>query len=361
MDVHAIDHLELYVEDAEETAAHLRDAYGFTVRGRGGPDTGLGNCRTVLLRQRDIALLVTSALPGGHPAGEYVDRHGDGVAVIGLEVDDADAAFSEAVERGAVPTAPPTVLGAAGNRVAFASVLGFGDVEHRFTSREARGAPFAPGLIEESGPAAPARTALFETVDHIAVCLPAGELEHAVRHYQEVFGFAQTFEERIVVGHQAMDSKVVQSASEKVTLTLIEPDITRELGQIDAFVSAHGGAGVQHVAFLTGDITRAVRSASDRGARFLSTPAAYYDTLTERVGDLSVPVAELRELNVLADRDSSGAMFQIFSESRHPRRTLFYELIERRGARTFGSNNIKALYEAVERQHALSDSTAPSA
>ncbi len=198
-------------------------------------------------------------------------------------------------------------------------------------------------------------------MDHLAVCLPAGGLDPAVRHYQEVFGFAQTFEERIVVGHQAMDSKVVQSGSEKVTLTLIEPDITRELGQIDAFVSAHGGAGVQHVAFLADDIAEAVRTAADGGARFLSTPAAYYDTLTERVGDPPVPVSTLRELGILADRDGSGAMLQIFSESRHPRRTLFYELIERRGARTFGSNNIKALYEAVERQHALSDSAAPSA
>ncbi|MFH8982318.1 4-hydroxyphenylpyruvate dioxygenase [Streptomyces varsoviensis] len=364
MDVRAIDHLELYVEDAEETAAHLRDAYGFAEHGRGGPDTGLGFCHTILLRQRDIALLVTSASvrpDGGHPAGAYVQRHGDGVAVIGLAVDDADAAFAEAVERGAVPTVPPMILGEPGSRVTFASVLGFGDVEHRFTSREGAGAPFAPGLIEEVRPAGPARAALFESVDHIAVCLPAGELDAAVRHYQEVFGFAQTFEERIVVGHQAMDSKVVQSASEQVTLTLIEPDITRELGQIDAFISAHGGAGVQHVAFLTDDITEAVRTVSDRGARFLSTPATYYDTLTERVGDLPVPVAALRDLNILADRDGSGVMLQIFSESRHPRRTLFYELIERRGARTFGSNNIKALYEAVERQHALSDSTAPSA
>ncbi|MFH8983320.1 4-hydroxyphenylpyruvate dioxygenase [Streptomyces varsoviensis] len=360
MDIRAIDHVELYVEDADEAAAYLCDSFGFAPHGSGGPETALGACRTLLLRQRGITVLVTSALPGGgHPAEAYVERHGDGVAVIGLAVDDADAAFTEAVERGAAPTVPPMALGAAGHRVTFASVLGFGDVEHRFTSREARGAPFAPGLIREASPA-PADAGLFESVDHVAVCLPAGELDAAVRHYQEVFGFAQTFEERIVVGLQAMDSKVVQSASRQVTLTLIEPDTTRELGQIDAFLSAHGGAGVQHLAFLTKDITTAVRTVADRGARFLTTPPAYYDTLTDRVGDVGAPVPTLRELNILADRDSSGAMLQIFTESRHPRRTLFYELIDRRGARTFGSNNIKALYEAVERQRPLSDAPGPA-
>src|SRR5262249_47677074 len=159
------------------------------------------------------------------------------------------------------------------------------------------------------------------------------------------FGFTETFEERIVVGSQAMDSKVVQSGSKKVTFTLIEPDTTREPGQIDAFVAAHGGAGVQHIAFLTGDITTAVRAGARRGVRFLSTPSSYYDALPARVGQVGVAVDSLRELGILADRDSAGAMLQIFTESPHARGTLFYELIDRRGARTFGSNNIKALYE----------------
>ncbi|KOG88150.1 4-hydroxyphenylpyruvate dioxygenase, partial [Streptomyces varsoviensis] len=181
MDIRAIDHVELYVEDADEAAAYLCDSFGFAPHGSGGPETALGACRTLLLRQRGITVLVTSALPGGgHPAEAYVERHGDGVAVIGLAVDDADAAFTEAVERGAAPTVPPMALGAAGHRVTFASVLGFGDVEHRFTSREARGAPFAPGLIREASPA-PADAGLFESVDHVAVCLPAGELDAAVR------------------------------------------------------------------------------------------------------------------------------------------------------------------------------------
>jgi 4-hydroxymandelate synthase len=352
VEILSIDHIELFVEDAKQLAGYLRDSFGFALAGRGGPDTGLRGCESVLLRQREITLLLTSATSADHRAAEFVRSHGDGVAVIGIGVEDAQAAFAEAVERGAVPVAPPEVLGREGARVTFASVSGFGDVEHRFVSREKPEAHFAP-VIEETG-CGQSGNGLLKTVDHLAVCVPAGGLNETVRHYQDVFGFSQTFEERIIVGSQAMDSKVVQSASGKLIFTIIEPDTTRDPGQIDAFVESHGGAGVQHIAFLTEDITAAVRTSAERGVRFLTTPPSYYEALTPRLGPIGVPVDSLRELNILADRDHSGVMLQIFTESRHPRRTLFYELIDRRGARTFGSNNIKALYEAVERQQAAS-------
>ena len=295
---------------------------------------------------------MTSALGDRHPAAEYVRRHGDGVAVIAMTVGDAHRAFAEAVNRGAVPVAPPAELEHGGARVTFAAVDGFGDVTHRFVARDAAGGPFSPGVIEESTPG-PAADGLLDEVDHIAVCVPAGELDGTVQRYREVFGFAQTFEERILVGAQAMDSKVVQSGSGKVTLTILEPDTRRAPGQIDAFIRSHGGAGVQHVAFRADDICAAVRTIAGRGVRFLSTPGSYYDALPQRLGPVAVPMELLRELNILADRDRWGMMLQIFTESRHPRRTFFYEVIERRGARSFGSNNIKALYEAVNRQAAV--------
>jgi 4-hydroxymandelate synthase len=351
MKIHSIDHLEYYVDDVEATADGLTGGYGFAVVGCGGPDTGLTGARSVLLRRGSVSLLVTTALTSGHRAAEYVRRHGDGVAVVGFAVDDAKSAFVEAVERGAEPVAPPSVHGEPGSRVTFASVQGFGDVEHRFTSRERLGGPFAPGLVRENAVAAEPDP-LLQTIDHVAVCLPAGGLDPAVRRYREVFDMEQTFEEKIVVGRQAMLSKVVQSPSGGVTFTIIEPDTTRAPGQIDRFIRDHDGPGVQHVAFLTGDIATAVRDCGGRGVRFLNTPGTYYDALPERLGDVGVPVATLRELDILADRDYGGVMMQIFTESRHPRGTLFYELIERRGAHTFGSNNIKALYEAVERQQA---------
>lgn len=351
MDVRSIDHIELFVEDAEESAAYLCESYGFAIAGRGGPATGLKGCETVLLRQREITVLVTSPLSSSHRAAEFVRRHGGGVAVIGFTVDDAGAAFTEALERGATPVAPPETLGNDGQRVTFASVAGFGDVEHRFASRESSAGPFAPGAIDETAPVT-SWNGLLKSIDHLAVCLPAGRLDETVKAYQDVFDFSQIFEERIVVGSQAMDSKVVQSASGEVTFTIIEPDITCDVGQIDQFIRANGGAGVQHVAFLTEDIIEAVRESSEHGVRFLTTPASYYEAIPERLGSIGVPVDALRELNILADRDHAGVMLQIFTASTHPRRTLFYELIDRRGARTFGSNNIKALYEAVERQRA---------
>jgi 4-hydroxymandelate synthase len=224
-------------------------------------------------------------------------------------------------------------------------------VTHRFIRREPADAPFGLGVTEETSPG-PAGTGLLKAIDHLAVCLPAGTLDETVRRYADIFGFSQTFEERIVVGAQAMNSKVVQSASGGVTLTIIESDVTRSPGQIDKFVSDHGGAGVQHVAFLTEDITAAVRTISSHGVRFLTTPPEYYGLLADRLGPLDVPAGLLRDLSILADRDRWGLMLQIFTESRHPRGTYFHELIERRGARSFGTSNIKALYEAVDRQQA---------
>ncbi|WP_406443861.1 4-hydroxyphenylpyruvate dioxygenase [Streptomyces sp. NBC_00631] len=351
MDIGAIDHLECYVADSESSADFFRDAFGFRICGRGGPETGLPGCRSVLVRQGAISLLLTSALRADHPVAEYVRRHGDGVAVIAVATDDADAAFAEAVTRGAAAVAPPVRLADEGARVTFASVAGFGDVAQRFVQRDAADGPFAPGRISDEHPQ-DTTPGLLKSIDHIAVCVPAGELDRTVDHYRSVFGLTQIFDERIIVGDQAMDSKVVQSESGGLTLTILEPDITKKPGQIDEFVRLHDGAGVQHVAFLTEDISAAVRKFTEHGVDFLSTPSGYYDVLTERLGTLAVPVDELRELNILADRDHWGQMLQIFTASRHPRQTLFYELIDRRGGRTFGSNNIKALYEAVDRQHA---------
>jgi 4-hydroxymandelate synthase len=189
---------------------------------------------------------------------------------------------------------------------------------------------------------------LLDVLDHVAVCLPAGTLDETVAFYRDVFALAQIYDERIEIGTQAMLSKVVQDDAAQVTFTLIEPDVTREPGQIDDFLLGHGGAGVQHLAFRTADIGAAVRTFSARGVEFLVAPAGYYQALEGRLGKLAIPLAELSELNVLADRDRWGQMFQIFARSTHERNTLFFELIERKGALTFGSRNIRALYEALE-------------
>jgi 4-hydroxymandelate synthase len=199
---------------------------------------------------------------------------------------------------------------------------------------------------------------LLEVVDHLAVCLPAGELGPATQRYKDAFGFTEIFSEYVEIGDQGMESRVVQSLSGGVTLTLLQPDVVRQRGQLDDFLAWHGGAGVQHIAFRTDDIVAAVRTFSARGVGFAATPASYYEVLEQRLGPIEVPVAELKDVGVLVDRDHWGQMFQIFTQSMHVRRTLFLELIERRGARTFGTSNIHALYEAKERELAAERSSA---
>ena len=232
-----------------------------------------------------------------------------------------------------------------------AEVSGFGDVTHRLVQRTPGDGQFLPGAIDMSvAPGAPTDADLLHTIDHAAICLQAGELDPTVQYYERVFGFTMIFQEYIEVGEQGMQSKVVQSPSGGVTFTLIQPDLSRRAGQIDDFLSWHEGAGVQHIAYSTHDIVTAVRAYSAKGVEFAQTPASYYDMLEARLGAVDVPVEQLRPLGILVDRDHWGQMFQIFTQSMHVRRTLFLELIERHGARTFGTSNIHALYEAKERE-----------
>jgi 4-hydroxymandelate synthase len=362
MQIQRIDHVEFYVDDAGQAAAQLCTAYGFRVHGQLGPDTGLPDHHSILLRQGGIQLVLTAGLTPEHPAAQYVQRHGDGPATIALATDDPAEALTEAVFRGAVPLLPATRVGpdSALNRV---RIEAFGDVTHVFVRPGELGARFgADGSTDMAdGPDEPdgldgigaaGGLELLDVIDHVAACVPAGELAATTAFYEQVLGFSQIFEEFIEVGEQAMNSEVVQSPSGEVTLTLLEPDAQHVPGQIDEFLAKHGGAGVQHIAFRTDDIAAAVRTFADRGVGFLSTPGSYYDELERRLGHVGVPLATLRELNVLVDRDESGELFQIFAQSTHPRRTFFFEVIERLGARTFGSANIKALYQAVERERA---------
>ena len=352
MKIQGIDHIEFYVGDLRRWADQLCTAFGFLVHGRGGPDTGLPGQRSLLLRHGQAQILLTAALAPGHPAAAYVRRHGDGVAAIALRTDDVPAAFARAVARGTEARAWPSFRESSGCLVGTASVSGFGDVVHRLVERAGPGDEFAPGAIQMTPPGPGQAAGLFQAIDHIAVCLPAGQLAGTVRLYQDAFGLGETFDERIEVGGQAMLSKVVQDPSSEVTLTLIEPDLSRDPGQIGEFLAAHRGAGVQHVALRTSDISAAVRILAGRGVDFLTTPPDYYESLEGRLGALMIPAARLQELNILADSDRFGQMFQIFARSTHERRTFFFELIERRGALTFGSGNIRALYEALERHRA---------
>jgi 4-hydroxymandelate synthase len=352
MKISGIDHIEFYVGGLRRWADELTGAYGFRVCGRGGA----GGHESLLLRQGRAQILLTMPLAGTHPAAAFLRRHGDGVGVVAFSTDDVRAAFAEAVAGGAGALAPPVFTGGEDARVGTASVSGFGDVSHKLVERAGPADEFAPGEVSMTPDPAPAGET-FDTIDHLAICLPAGRLEATVRLYHRAFGLGEIFDERIEVGGQAMLSKVVQDCAREVTFTLIEPDLTREPGQIDEFLAAHGGPGVQHVALRTADIATAVRRLSGQGVAFLTTPPDYYASLEGRLGTLAIPAAQLQELNILADRDRYGEMFQIFARTTHRRRTFFFELIERRGALTFGSRNIRALYEALDRRRAALSSS----
>ncbi|WP_203960705.1 4-hydroxyphenylpyruvate dioxygenase [Actinocatenispora thailandica] len=314
--------------------AELVDGYGFRSTARSISDGG-GRSRQAVLRKSSIELRLVEGLDPEHPARAYVERHGDGVADIALSVPDVARAFAGAVRRGASPVAPPAVR----DGVQTASVGGFGDVTHTFVPLDA----VRTADPDEDGPR-------LGRIDHFAVCVEAGQLDLTVDFYVRVLDFRSIFSERIVVGGQAMLSTVVQSAAGTVTFTIIAPDPSRDPGQIDDFLKNHDGAGVQHIAFTAGDIVITVREAQRRGVEFLGTPAAYYRLLTDHITLARHSTDELRDTNVLADEDEHGQLFQIFTRSVHPRGTFFFELIERFGARTFGSGNITALYEAVEAQ-----------
>ncbi|MFI0980556.1 4-hydroxyphenylpyruvate dioxygenase [Streptomyces sp. NPDC021093] len=343
-----LDHVEIYVEDLDREAAEWTTRFGFTAAGTaGGAEEGF---RSLALRQGRILLVLTEGTADEHEASLYTGLHGSGVARIALRTADVAAAFAHAVGRGARPLGEPVRLPGPG-AVTTATVSGFGDVVHTLIEGEGPdGLPpgFRP-VPSDPGTRTPAAAdSGLEEIDHFAVCVNVGELDEVVEYYREALGFKEIFEERIAVGSQAMLSKVVQSGEGDITFTIIQPDPAADPGQIDDFLKSHGGAGVQHIAFSSSDAVGSVRALTRDGVEFLKSPDTYYQLLSQRVELLRHGLEALREWNLLVDEDHGGQLFQIFTRSTHSRRTLFFEVIERLGAETFGSSNIKALYEAVE-------------
>lgn len=347
-----LDYVELYVADGPGTVDHFVSSFGFVAVAVANPDTGRRDRESTVLRSGTAQLVVTTPRAAGGEVADHLERHGDGVADVALSCTDVAGVFARAVGGGAEALAPPAAVVDGGPLVA--RLAGFGSTTHTLVSRRPGTVGLPPGPYAEL-PAAQGRHDAPVDIDHLAVCLPAGTLRETAESYRTRFGLQAISSEYIELGGQAMDSIVVRSPSGGVTFTLIEPDAAAEPGQIDDFLTAYDGAGVQHVAFTVADITASVRGMRDRDVRFLATPAAYYDALEVRIGHLA-EIAALRDTGVLVDRDEWGHLLQIFTRSPFPRRTLFFELIQRRGARGFGAANIRALYEAVERERAASAS-----
>ena len=341
----AIDYVEMYVDDLAAKAFTWVDRYGFTVVGTGGS----AEHRSVALRHGPVTLVLTAATSDQHPASAFVQTHGDGVADIALRTADVTAAFEAATRQGAAVVRPLARHAGPGPAVK-AAIAAFGEVVHTLVQRPPGYGPglpvgFAPSLAMK---AAPAGDIGLLGIDHLAICLDTSALQPTTEFYQRALGFREVFAERVIADAQAMESRVVRSSSGSVTFTRIEPDPEAAPGKVDDFLKNHHGAGVEHISFVSDDAVRTSWALAGRGVTLLPIPGTYYDSLGRRRQPRSHTVAELRAANVLADADASGELFQLFTLSTHPRHTVFFEVIERKGAQTFGRASIRALYEGLE-------------
>ncbi|MEP7226637.1 MAG: 4-hydroxyphenylpyruvate dioxygenase [Gemmatimonadales bacterium] len=352
--INGTDFVEFYVGNAKQASHYYRTAFGFQLAGYRGPETGTRDRASYLLQQNKVRLLLTSPLTPDHPAAAHIAQHGDGVRDIALWVDDARKAFSDAVERGAKPVQKPTVLRDDAGEVVIAAIHTYGDTIHSLVERRNYKGLFLPGFQAVSPRYSPAPVGL-QYVDHCVGNVELGAMNTWVNFYQDVMGFKNliSFDDKdISTEYSSLMSKVVASGNDRIKFPINEPAQGRKKSQIDEYLEFYRGPGVQHLAIATNNILETVTALRDRGVEFLQVPKSYYDTVLARVGQIDEDIAPLKELGILVDRDDEGYLLQIFSKPVQDRPTLFYEIIQRKGAKSFGKGNFKALFEAIEREQA---------
>lgn len=357
MPIQNFDHLEFYVGNAKQAAYYYSHAWGFTPIAYAGLETGVRDRSSYVLEQGNVRLLLTSPLGPEGEIAEHVKLHGDGVKVVALRVEDAARAYREATSRGARGVAEPLTLRDASGTVKLSSIAIYGDTIHTFVERRDYNGTFLPGYTALSGSTPRrARPAGLAGIDHVVGNVELGKMNEWVSFYERTMGFAQLihFDDRAIsTEYSALMSKVMQNGSGRIKLPINEPAQGRRKSQIEEYLDFYCGPGVQHIALITDDIISTVRNLSERGVEFLSTPTSYYETVLDRVGRIEEDIQQLAELGVLLDHDDEGYLLQIFSKPVVNRPTVFFEIIERKGARGFGEGNFKALFEALEREQAL--------
>jgi 4-hydroxyphenylpyruvate dioxygenase len=346
------DHIEFYVGNARQSAYFYRTAFGMSLVAYAGPETGQRDRATYVVQQGKIRLVLTTPLRGGNAIAEHVSRHGDGVRVIALWVDDARRAWRETTARGAVSVAQPYVLADEYGQVVMSSIRTYGDTIHTFVERGKYSGPFLPGFraVKEDPVARP--VGLLH-VDHMVGNVGWHEMDEWVNFYANVMGFSlyQHFDDTdISTEYSALMSKVMANGNGYVKFPINEPAEGKKKSQIEEYLDFYPGPGVQHIALATDDILHTVTKLHEQGIEFLHVPHTYYTELQGRVGTIDEPVEQLEELGILVDRDDEGYMLQIFTRPVEDRPTLFFEIIQRKGSRSFGKGNFKALFEAIERE-----------
>ncbi|MBC7921035.1 MAG: 4-hydroxyphenylpyruvate dioxygenase [Ferruginibacter sp.] len=353
--IRGTDHLELYVGNAKQAAYYYQTAFGYAPVAYAGPETGQRDRASYALQQGKIRLVLTTSLLPDSDIARHVQQHGDGVKVLALWVDDAERSFHETVSRGAQPASPPQTWRDEQGEVTLASIHTYGDTLHTFVERKNYRGIFLPGYRPVQG-TLPVQPVGLQYVDHCVGNVALGEMNKWVKFYEDVMGFQLliTFDDQTIsTDYSALMSKVVSNGNGYIKFPINEPASGRRKSQIEEYLDYYRGAGVQHVAVATHDIVQTVAELRRRGVEFLRVPDTYYDDLLDRVGRIEEDLQPLRDLNILVDRDEEGYLLQIFTKPVEDRPTLFYEIIQRKGAKSFGAGNFKALFEAIEREQGL--------
>ncbi len=354
------DYVEFYVGNAKQSAHFYKTAFGFQSCAYGGLETGLKDHTSYVLKQDKIRLVLTSALNSNSPIGEHVKKHGDGVKVIALLVEDARSAFEETVKRGAKPFMEPKVEQDEQGEVVKSGIYTYGETIHMFIERKNYKGTFLPGFKEWKSDYNPTAVGL-KFIDHMVGNVGWNQMNDTVKWYEEVMGFVNflSFDDKqITTEYSALMSKVMSNGNGRIKFPINEPAKGKKKSQIEEYIDFYEGAGVQHLALATDDIIKTVRELKIRGVEFLPPPPqAYYDEIPKRLGVhseiMKEDIKELQKLSILVDADEDGYLLQIFTKPVEDRPTLFYEIIQRMGAKGFGAGNFKALFESIEREQSL--------
>ncbi|GIV35179.1 MAG: 4-hydroxyphenylpyruvate dioxygenase [Chitinophagales bacterium] len=353
--IHGTDYVEFYVGNAKQAAYFYAHAFGFQPLAYAGLETGSKDKASYVLRQGKITLVLTTSLTPDSSIAQHHLKHGDGVKVIALEVDDAVRSFQETVKRGARPYLQPEVLEDEEGKLVRSGIHTYGDTVHLFIERKEYKGIFMPGYRPWKAPYVVQPVGL-KYIDHMVGNVELGKMNYWVEFYKNVMGFKQlvSFDDKdISTEYTALMSKVMANGNDRIKFPINEPARGKKKSQIEEYLDFYQGPGVQHIAMATEDIIFTVSELRRRGVEFLYVPDNYYDTVAERCGTIDEPVEELKKLNILVDRDDEGYLLQIFTKPVEDRPTVFYEIIQRKGARSFGKGNFKALFESIEREQQL--------
>ncbi len=354
--INGTDYIEFYVGNAKQAAHYYKTAFGFQSLAYAGPETGVKDRASYVLQQGKIRLILTTALKSDSPISEHVKKHGDGVKILALWVDDAYSAFEETTKRGGKPYLEPQTLTDEHGEIRISGIYTYGETIHMFIERKNYNGVFMPGYRKWESEYNPEDAGLLY-IDHCVGNVGWNRMNETVKWYEEVMGFVNilTFDDKqINTEYSALMSKVMSNGNGYSKFPINEPAEGKKKSQIEEYLEFYEGEGVQHIAVATKDIVKTVKTLKARGVEFLSAPPqAYYDMMGERVGEIDEEIAPLKELGILVDRDEEGYLLQIFTKPVEDRPTLFFEIIERKGAQSFGAGNFKALFESIEREQAL--------